>query len=206
MNPIFIYQNEADLKNNNKFTIDFSDAKFVHLINFFPKSQYYICSLSCNVNKSNNVYIKRKLVDDLSQKSRELFSKGAAYQNDIGYLSSELTGNYYFPTLAPHKYNLVLDRKVIDDTSYKFKFFDTTDKRMKFAKIYSPFSHFKSGFLFKGENDITKKNTVLIKLTDDYKKINCSFSHDANNKWEITRLLYRDSNVWLTNEKQRNGN
>ena len=28
-----------------------------------------------------------------------------------------------------------------------------TDKRIKFAKIYSPFQHFKSGFTFKGDND-----------------------------------------------------
>ena len=76
---------------------------------------------------------------------------------------------------------------------------------MKFAKIYSPFSHLKSGFLFKGEDDIVKKNTVLIKLTDDYKKIHCSFSHDENDEWKILKLLYRDLNTWLSNEQQSDG-
>ena len=52
MNPIFIYQNEAKLKKNNKLTRDFVH-NFVHLISFLPENQYYICSLSCNVNKAN---------------------------------------------------------------------------------------------------------------------------------------------------------
>ena len=37
MNPILIYYKEATLKKNNKFTLDFSDNKFVHLVNFSPK-------------------------------------------------------------------------------------------------------------------------------------------------------------------------
>ena len=135
MNPIFIYHNEAKLKKNNKFTIDFLDNNFVHLVNFSPKNQYYICSLSCNVNKSSKIYqaTKKKHVDDLSQKSRELLTKGASYQNNIGYLTSELTDNFYFPQISPQRYNLVLDSKVIDDNSFKYRFFVTVDKRMKFA-------------------------------------------------------------------------
>ena len=35
MNPIFIYQNEAKLDNNNKFTIDFIDEEVVNLVSFF---------------------------------------------------------------------------------------------------------------------------------------------------------------------------
>ena len=40
MNPIFIYQNEAKLDNNNKFTIDFIDEEVVNLVSFFSKNQY----------------------------------------------------------------------------------------------------------------------------------------------------------------------
>ena len=85
MNPILIYFKEAMLK-KKKFTLDFSDNNVVHLVDFSPKNIYYICSLNCNVNKTNAVYhqTKKKHVDDLSQKSRELLSKGATYQNDIG--------------------------------------------------------------------------------------------------------------------------
>ena len=35
MNPIFIYQNEAKLDNNSKFTIDFIDEEVVNLVIFF---------------------------------------------------------------------------------------------------------------------------------------------------------------------------
>ena len=35
MNPVFIYQNEAKLDNNNKFTIDFIDEEVVNLVSFF---------------------------------------------------------------------------------------------------------------------------------------------------------------------------
>ena len=53
MNPILIYENEVKLNKNNKFTLDFVDNNFVHLINFLSETQYYICSLSCNINKAN---------------------------------------------------------------------------------------------------------------------------------------------------------
>ena len=53
MNPVFIYQKEAKLDNNNKFTIDFIDGEIVNLVNFFSKNQYYISSLNCNITKAN---------------------------------------------------------------------------------------------------------------------------------------------------------
>ena len=58
MNPIFIYQNEAKLDYNNKFTIDFIDNDYVNYIKFFQKNQYYISSLNCNITKAN----KKKLL------------------------------------------------------------------------------------------------------------------------------------------------
>ena len=53
MNPVFIYQKEAKLDKNNKFTIDFIDGEIVNLVNFFSKNQYYISSLNCNITKAN---------------------------------------------------------------------------------------------------------------------------------------------------------
>ena len=53
MNTIFIYQNEAKLDNNNKFTIDFVDDEIVNLVTFLSKNQYYISSLNCNITKAN---------------------------------------------------------------------------------------------------------------------------------------------------------
>ena len=69
MNPIFIYQNEATLKKNNKFDLQFSDNSYVHMVNVSPKFDYYICSLYCNIDKTKKIYelSKKKVVDELSQ-------------------------------------------------------------------------------------------------------------------------------------------
>ena len=45
MNPIFIYQNEATLNENNKFSIDFIDDEIINFINFSIENKYYISSL-----------------------------------------------------------------------------------------------------------------------------------------------------------------
>ena len=208
MNPVFIYFNEATLKENNKFTLDFSDNDIVHQINFSPKFEYYVCSLHCNFTESNQIYneSKKKLVDDLSQKSRELLSKGATYQNDIGHLQSILTDNFNMPNIAPQKYNLVLDPKVLDNNCFNFKFFDVFDKRVKDAKIYSPFSHLKSdGFLFRGDSSSTHADTVSIKLIDDYKKIQSVFFQDENTKWAYENNLYKDYNAMLGRDREADG-
>ena len=76
MNPIFIYQNEAKLDNNNRFTIDFIDEEVVNFVSFFSRIQYYISSLNCNVTKANKKKVSftgsKDVVDDLSKLSREL--------------------------------------------------------------------------------------------------------------------------------------
>ena len=83
MNPAFIYFREIPLKDNNKFTLDFSDEEFVQKINFNKKKDYYIASLDCNLILKEDIKKEEKIIDELSQKSRLLLEKGAAYQNDI---------------------------------------------------------------------------------------------------------------------------
>ena len=206
MNPIFIYQNEVALDNNNKFTIDFIDGEIVNLITFLSKNQYYISSLNCNITKANKRKITftgtKALVDDLSTISRELLDKGPNLKNDTDYVTATLTDNYDLPEIAPQKYNIVLDPKVINDNCYRYQFYDTVDERLKFAKIYSPFSHLKSGIIFKGENDIVKNNKVIFQLVQNYTKIRCVFLQNADEKAKITTQLYRDVNGKFVKEKQ----
>ena len=76
---------------------------------------------------------------------------------------------------------------------------------MKFAKICSRFSHFKSGLVFKGDDDVIKSNKVFIQLVQDYKKILCIFLHNANAKCQTAMNLYRDLNAKFVKETQRNG-
>ena len=122
-------------------------------------------------------------------------------------VTSFLTPNFNLPRLAPQKYKLVLDPKVINDNCYSYQFYDTTDKRIKYAKIYSPFSHLKSGLIFKGENKQTENEKVMFQLLDNYTKIKCVFFflHSINDKWKIGMNLYRDLNAKFVRERQPDG-
>ena len=206
MNPIFISQNEAKLDYNNKFTIDFIDNEYVNYIKFFQKNQYYISSLNCNITKANKKKVtfqgSQSLVDELSKTSRDLLDKGAASKNDITYMTSFLTPNFNLLDLAPQKYKLVLNPEDINNNSYNYQFYDVNDKRLKFAKIYSPFSDLKNGFVFIGEKDPNKNNKVLIRLVDNNTKIRCTFFHSINDKWKIGMNIYRDINAKFVRTKQ----
>ena len=205
MNPVLIYQNEATLDYNNKFTIDFVDNNNVNYINFLRKNQYYIASLNCNITKANKRKVtfegSKSLVDELSETSRDLLTKGPAFKNDIDYMVSSLTQNFNLPDLAPQKYKLVLDPTVINANSFNYQFYDVKDKRVKFAKIYSPFSHLKNGFVFKGEKDPNKDNKVLIQLVNN-SKIRCVFSQSKNDQWAIEKNFYRDLNTKICKDKK----
>ena len=205
MNPVLIYQNEATLDYNNKFTIDFVDNNNVNYINFLRKNQYYIASLNCNITKANKRKVtfegSKSLVDELSETSRDLLTKGPAFKNDIDYMVSSLTQNFNLPDLAPQKYKLVLDPTVINANSFNYQFYDVKDKRVKFAKIYSPFSHLKNGFVFKGEKDPNKDNKVLIQLVNN-SKIRCVFSQSKNDQWAIEKIFYRDLNTKICKDKK----
>ena len=55
--------------------------------------------------------------------------------------------NYYNFSGFGVTYNLILYPKIIDEYSYKYKFYNTIKKKNKDCKIYSSFSHYKgNGF------------------------------------------------------------
>ena len=93
MNPAFIYCKESILNDDNKFVLDFSDEEFVQEVNFLNNLNYYITSLNCNlilkniVNDHKDNKDRKKLIEELSQKSRLLLKKGAAYHwlDDFSY-------------------------------------------------------------------------------------------------------------------------
>ena len=91
MRPDFIYFKEIILNDNNKFTLDFSDEEFVQEIHFLTNRDYYVTSLNCNLILKEYINDEKRLVEELSKKRRLLIEKGPAYQNDIGYLISEIS-------------------------------------------------------------------------------------------------------------------
>ena len=200
MNPVLIYQNEAKFDFNNKFTIEFIDNNVDLFVNFSKERQYYICSLNCNIVKDNKTKTtfesSEEDVTKLSEISRDLLSKGATTKNDIAYVKAELLERYNLPLIAPQKYKLVQDSKTINDNCYSYQFYDVEDKRVKFAKIYSPFTHFKKGLIFKGEENPNKENQITIQLINN-SKIKFSFYQKINNRRIVENYLYRDYNVKL---------
>ena len=194
MNPVLIYQSETKLDYNNKFTINFIDGDIINKVQFLRKNQYYISSLNCNILKSNNKEVaidhsKKILVDDLSIISKELLDKGSDVKNEINYMSSFLPENFDLPNLAPQKYKLKLNPIDIQQNSYSYQFYDAKDKRIKFAKIYSPFSHFKNSFIFLNQKDQNKK--ITIRLVDNA-NIEYNFIYPEEEKIKIQTNLYRD--------------
>ena len=85
---------------------------------------------------------KKKEIEELSQKSSLLIGKSAVYPNDIGYLTSELSYIYNRPDLAPLTYDYVIQPKLFYEYCYKYKYFDTIEK--KISKIAKSTLHFHS--------------------------------------------------------------
>ena len=87
-----------------------------------------------------------------------------------------------------------MNAKIINDNCYSYQFFDTEDKRLKFAKIYSPFAHFKKGFIFKGEKDPNKGNEIRIQLINNSEILHTFFQKPDRRQY-IEKNLYRDYNI-----------
>ena len=169
MKPVFIYFREVPFSDNNEFVLDFSDEEFVQRVYFSKKTDYYIASLDCSLILTE--YIKKdkeKMIEELSARSRLLLQKARAYQNDIGWLTSATAGYYNFPGFGV-TYNFITYPKIIDEYSYKYKFYDTKMKIVTNCKIYSPFSHFKrNGFEFKrivGPKKMIQSRLVFLMIT-----------------------------------------
>ena len=83
MTPVYIYFKEALLDDDNKFTLDFAN---VNQILFSSKYDYYITTYNCGLKLLKDFHAQKDVLDDLkklSDLSRKLLEKGAAYQNDI---------------------------------------------------------------------------------------------------------------------------
>ena len=78
---------------------------------------------------------KKRLVEELSKRSRLLIEKGPAYQNNIGYLISEISIIFDTQNVAPLTYHFILHPKILYDCCYYYKFYDTVEKKLQIAKF-----------------------------------------------------------------------
>ena len=142
MNPDFIHFKEIALDDNNKSVLDFSDEEFIQKINFKKNFNYYIASLDCNlILKEHIKKDKKKEIEELSQKSRLLLEKGAAYQNDIGYLISNSSSTFNFSEFVGLTYHFISYLNSLNGNcfSYFFNFLILLKKKLETAEFICRF-------------------------------------------------------------------
>ena len=102
-------------------------------LSFLKNQDYYISSLNYNLilkeSKQFNYKDKKKEIEELSQKSRLFLEKGTTYQNDIGWMTSAIDGYFNFSGFGVTYSCFVLYPKTINESSYKYKFYDTVEKK-----------------------------------------------------------------------------
>ena len=65
MNPDFTYFDEIILKDDNKFTLDFSDKEFIQEVNFVNNLDYDITSLNCKLKGKEHIGNKDQRIKEL---------------------------------------------------------------------------------------------------------------------------------------------
>ena len=139
MNPDFVYFKELAIGDNNKFVLDFSDEEFIQKINFNKNLNYYIASLDCNlILKEHIKNDEKKEIEELFQKSRLLLEKGAAYQNDIGFLTTNSNRHLFDLDFRGLTYHFIFIPDILNDNSFSCKFFHIVKKKLDTAEIIHP--------------------------------------------------------------------
>ena len=145
------------LEETNKFTLDFSDQEHVQPIDFLSKETDYIATLNCKLKIKEYIHEDGK-VKKLSEKSRLLLEKGPSYLCDIDNVVLKST---WYIKPADNIYRLILNSEIVDRNSYKYKFWDTKEKKNRNCKIYLPYSQLlRKGFNFE-RKEIKGMNLIV---------------------------------------------
>ena len=145
MDPIFIYNNNLNVDENHRFILSFSDGDVLKGVNFLKENDYYIMSMLCFVEVSNEI-TKLRWYDDIEKKSiiaNRYIRNGIDYDFDSPEIEIIFDNKTY-----QFEINKISRRKAVDI----YNFYDHLRKR--FAIVYSSYKNFV-------ENGITyeKKNT-----------------------------------------------
>ena len=156
MKPVLIYFQERPFK-ENKFVLDFSDSEqHVRSVEFEKNAPYFIATLNCKLQLEKIVHAHSKeskdAVSKLSEKSRILLDKGSDHFCDIDNINLVYSPRYKSFQIADQRNNFYFERtpKNLKNYSYKYKFWDEKEKKIKDAEIYSPYTQLSTkGLLFK---------------------------------------------------------
>ena len=84
-----------------------------------------------------------------------------------------LKTEWYVKT-SDHIYRFKQDPKTIDNYSYKYKFWDAIEKKIRDGQIYSPYSQF-LGKSFSFERKAIKGLNLIVRLNEEKPLSNLSF-------------------------------
>ena len=98
-----------------------------------------------------------------------------------------------------HIYRFKLDPKIIDNYSYKYKFWDTIEKTIRDGQIYSPYSQFLvKDFNF--EREVIKGLNLIVRLNEEQTLIESFFLHRSPRGGTEDlggKAYYRDINLYF---------
>ena len=139
--------------NFKEFKVNFSDRDNLNGVIFKKEKNYFITSLSANVEIDKNLKDLKdyKKIEELSEKSNEIIEKG------IAHLSKDIIleiNSKDLDDLLPDKTKRKLSVKSLE-------FYDEKTKKKKKVSIYSQYKELKLfGLKFKKENGIIDKYTI----------------------------------------------
>ena len=97
------------------------------------------------------------------KKSRLLLEKGPSYLCDIDNVV--LKSAWYIKS-TDNIYKFILNSEIVDQNSYKYKFWDTKEKKIRDCKIYLPYSQLLAkGFNF--ERKEIKGMNLIVRLNEE---------------------------------------
>ena len=151
-----MYWNKIKFKGNDnfkEFAVNFSDGDNLNGVIFKKDKNYFITSLSANVEIEKNLTNLKdyKKIKELSEKSNEIIKKGIDHFHNDFILEIKLKD---VDDLLPDKTKRKLSVKSLE-------FFDEKTKKNKTVSIYSQYEELKLfGLKFKKENGIIYKYTI----------------------------------------------
>ena len=189
MNVVLIYVRETKFE-NNQFKLDFSSREqLANFIEFQKNTPYIIASLNSNIKNANTNTIKvstvqpkteldKKAISALSTKSRILLDKGADHFCDIDVLNLvyQPKGLQYDIVAEVNNFYFEKNSKNLTNYAFKYRFWDETEKKIRNAEIYSPYTQLTAKGLY-----FTQKGTniqYVVRLDRELEQIHSYFYSD----------------------------
>ena len=193
MEPAFMYWSKIKFKGNDnfkEFTVNFSDGDNLNGVIFKKEKNYFITSLSANVEIDKDLKGLKdyKKIKELSRKSNEIIEKGISHLHKDILLEINLKD-----------VDLLPDKKKRKLAVKSLEFFDEKTQKKKKVSIYSQYEELKIfGLEFVKENGIIYKYTI--NLFEDRKNnlfLEKKFFFDKNQVIEKIKKEYDYKNTFF---------